>query len=324
MIRLTEFALRQKSVIILLAVGMLVAGLFSWGQLRQELLPDIELPFVTVITPLPGAGAEDVATQVTEPIERSLANVPRLKTFSSTSANSLSLVLAQFSFGTDIKETLAIVERQMGQLNLPQGSEPIVSSFDFNNQPVVVATIAAEEGADPVEAARIAREEIVPSLLGIEGVSTADLTGGATAILDIRLDPDAMADTGISLQQVQGRLFANDITIPSGAITEGGLRLPVSTQNRFTSVEELEELIVGARGGGGAAAPGSAPGGLAAKQSDTDAAPAGTLQEQSASIPMPLSARRPPKYPKNTETWLKKLTVSLSSTGKPYPLTIIN
>jgi len=98
MIRLTQFAVREKSVVILLAVGIFLAGIYSWGQLRQELIPDIELPFVTVITPLPGAGAEDVATQVTEPIERSMANVPRLETVQSTSSNSISLVFAQFDF----------------------------------------------------------------------------------------------------------------------------------------------------------------------------------------------------------------------------------
>ncbi|CAN5614368.1 efflux RND transporter permease subunit [soil metagenome] len=247
MIRLTQFAVREKSVIILLAVGLLLAGIFSWGQLRQELLPDIELPFVTVITPLPGAGAEDVATQVSEPIERSLANVPRLQTVQSTSANSLSLVFAEFSFGTDLKETLATVEQQVGQLQLPEGSQPQVSSFDFNNQPVVIATIGPVEGASPADAARIARAEVVPGLLGIEGVSTADLTGGPTPILDITLDPAAMADAGISLQQVQGVLLANQITIPTGAIEEGSLRLPVTTEHRFTSLEELGGLVVGAR-----------------------------------------------------------------------------
>ena len=247
MIRLTQFAVREKSVIILLAVGLLLAGVFSWGQLRQELLPDIELPFVTVITPLPGAGAEDVATAVTEPVERALANVPRLETVQSTSANSLSLVFAEFSFGTDLKETLATVEQQVARLQLPEGSQPQVSSFDFNNQPVIIATIGPVEGASPADAARIARGEVVPALLGIEGVSTADLTGGPTPILDITLDPAAMAETGISLQQVQGVLLANQITIPTGAIEEGSLRLPVSTEHRFTSVEALEGLVVGAR-----------------------------------------------------------------------------
>ena len=90
MIRLTQFAIREKSVIILLAVGVMIAGLFSWGQLRQELLPDIEFPFVTVITPVPGAGAEDVATQVTVPVEQAISNIPRRQTVQSTSGSSLS------------------------------------------------------------------------------------------------------------------------------------------------------------------------------------------------------------------------------------------
>ena len=247
MIRLTQFAVREKSVIILLAVGVLIAGLFSWNSLRQELLPDIEFPFVTIITPMPGAGAEDVAAQVTEPVEQAISNIPRLQTVQSTSGSSLSLVFAEFDFGTDLKETLTEVEQAVAQLDLPQGSEPQVSSFDFNSQPIVVATVGPIEGADPTEAAEIARREVVPALQGIDGVSTVDLTGGPTPILDIVLDPAAMAETGISLQQVQGLLFANQITIPSGAIDEAGLRLPVSTQHEFTSVEALESLIVGAR-----------------------------------------------------------------------------
>ncbi len=257
MIRLTQFALREKSVMILLAVGVFIGGLYSWGQLQQELIPDIELPFVTVIAPLPGAGAEDVATQVTEPIERALANVPRLETFQSTSSNSLSLVFAQFDFGTDLKETIDNVEAAVAQAELPEGVEPQVNSFDFSSQPVIVATVGPVEGADPNEAAAITRDEVVPALLGIEGVSTAELTGGATPILDIVLDPARMAEYGISLQQVQGILFANQITLPSGSIDEGDLRLPVSTEHRFTSIEALQSQIVGASAPGGAAGAGA-------------------------------------------------------------------
>ena len=290
MIRLTQFALREKSVMILLAVGIFLAGIYSWGQLQQELIPDIELPFVTVITPLPGAGAEDVASQVTDPIERSMANVPRLETMQSTSSNSLSLVFAQFDFGTDLKETIDNVESAVAQADLPEGIEPQVSSFDFASQPIIVATVGPVEGADPVEAAAITRDEVVPALLGIEGVSTAELTGGATPILDIVLDPAKMAEHGISLQQVQGILFANQITIPSGSIDEGSLRLPVSTEHRFDSIEALESQIVGASAPSGAMGaapagmPGAAPGGqpAAAPAASPGAAPAAVEGEPAA------------------------------------------
>jgi len=259
MSRLTQFALRQKSVVLLIAVGLFLSGLIAWGQLRQELLPDIELPIVTVISALPGAGAEDVAATVTEPVERALANVPRLEQLQSTSANSLSLVVAQFSFGTDLKETLSTIGTQLETATLPDGVDPRVTSLNLNDQPVIVATIAPAEGADPVEAARIAREIVAPEVRSLEGVSSADLSGGASAVLSIRLDPVKLADAGISVAQITGIIGANQITLPSGTIVEDGLRLPISTEHRFTSVEELENLIVGAKGmpAPGAGAPGA-------------------------------------------------------------------
>jgi HAE1 family hydrophobic/amphiphilic exporter-1 len=299
MIRLTRFAIREKSVIILLAVGVLLAGAYSWTSLRQELLPDIQLPFVTIITPVPGAGAEDVATAVTEPIEQAIANIPRLQTTQSTSGNSLSLVFAQFDFGTDLKETLASVDQAVGQLKLPEGSTPQVSSFDFASQPIVIATIGPVEGADPVAAAEVARTEVVPALEGIDGVSAVDLTGGATPVLDIVLDPAKMADAGVSLQQVQGLLVANQISIPGGAIDEAGLRLPVNAQHHFASIEELQSLIVGARApsaAGGTSGAGSSSGssgssgdGAAAGQGDSSALSglAGLAQALS-SLPTPV------------------------------------
>ena len=70
MSRLSEFAVAKRSVTLLLAGALFIAGIFAWGSLKQELLPDIEFPVITVIAPLPGTGAADVAEQVTKPIER--------------------------------------------------------------------------------------------------------------------------------------------------------------------------------------------------------------------------------------------------------------
>jgi HAE1 family hydrophobic/amphiphilic exporter-1 len=261
MIRLTQFAVREKSVVLLLAVGMFLSGIFAWGQLQQELLPDIELPIVTVIAALPGAGAEDVANQVTEPIERALSNVPRLEQLQSTSANSLSLVVAQFSFGTDLKETLSTIGTQLDTASLPETVDPRVTALNINDQPVVIATIGAAPGGDPVEASRIAREVILPEVRSLEGVSSADLSGGPTTVLNITLDPIKTAEAGIPLSQITGVIQANQITLPSGTITEDGIRLPISTEHRFTSVEELRNLIVGVKGMPATGAPGSgAPG----------------------------------------------------------------
>ncbi|MGD8682474.1 MAG: efflux RND transporter permease subunit [Chloroflexota bacterium] len=288
MIRLTRFSLRQQSVVILLAISVFIAGAYSWTTLKQELIPDIELPFVLVISPMPGAGAETVAGQVTEPLEQALVNVPRLEGRQSSSSNSMSMIFAEFDFGTDVKQAVDDVERAIGSATLPEDVDPTVVSFSIDQMPVVTATIGAAEGADPAVAAEIARHEILPRLQGIDGVSTAELTGGSTPALDIVLDPAAMAEHGVSLQQVQGILYANQITLPSGSITEADLRLPVSTVHDYISTAQLEAQIVGASGGAGASAGMGGSSGAAAptaNQSPDDASTAEAAGETAGDEP---------------------------------------
>ena len=124
MSRLSELAVSKRSVTLLLAAALFIAGISAWGSLKQELLPDIEFPVITVIAPYPGAGSADVADQVAVPIERAISGVPRLKTVQSTSANSIALVIAQFEYGTDVKEALASIEEGIADAGLPGTVEP--------------------------------------------------------------------------------------------------------------------------------------------------------------------------------------------------------
>ncbi len=270
MTRLSEFAVAKRSVTLLLAAALFVAGLLAWGSLKQELLPDIEFPVVTVIAPLPGTGAADVAEQVTKPIERAMAGVPRLESLQSTSANSLGLVVGQFAFGSDVKDIKATIEQNLQNAGLPAGVNPQVSTLNINSSPVIIASLAAtsDDGLD--EAARVAQEDIVPALLGIEGVGSVDVTGGVEQRVTVTLYPDKMAENGISLGQVTGVLAANNLTFPSGQITSDGTKIPVSTIGRIESLEEIEDMVVGvklpagAAAGGPPAGVGGAPGGAPA------------------------------------------------------------
>ena len=193
MSRLSELAVAKRSVTLLLAAALFIAGIAAWGNLQQELLPDIELPVITVIAPLPGAGAADVADQVTKPIERAISGAPRLQALQSTSANSIALVVAQFSFGTDIKETRALIEQNIQAANLPPSVDPTVAALNINPSPVIIASIAATTPDGLSEAARIAQTEIEPALLGIEGVASVDVSGGDEQQIAITLDPAKLA-----------------------------------------------------------------------------------------------------------------------------------
>jgi HAE1 family hydrophobic/amphiphilic exporter-1 len=245
--RLSRLAVSKRSVTLLLVGAIFVAGLSAWGSLQQELLPDIEFPVITVVAPYPGAGAADVAEQVAKPIERAISGVPRLETLQSTSANSIALVVAQFSFGTDVKETLATIQDNIARAGLPESVEPTSQALNINASPVVIASIAATSEGGLDEAAQIARTEIVPEILGLDGVARADLTGGLEQQVIVTLDADTLVDAGVSSQQVVGVLQANNLTLPSGQLPADGTTIPVSTIGRFESVEEVESLVVGYR-----------------------------------------------------------------------------
>jgi HAE1 family hydrophobic/amphiphilic exporter-1 len=255
MSRLSEFAVSKRSVTLLLAGALFFAGILAWGSLKQELLPDIEFPVITVIAPLPGAGAADVAEQVTKPIERAISGVPRLKALQSTSANSLALVIAQFSFGSDVKEIRAQIEQNLQNAGLPPTVSPQVSALNINASPVIIASVAATSPDGLARAAEITQNEIEPALLGLEGVGSVDVTGGEEQRVTITLDPEKMAANGITMAQITGVLAANNLTFPSGQVTTEGSRIPVSTIGHIGSVDEVKNLVVGVAmpvGAGGA------------------------------------------------------------------------
>lgn len=251
---ITRGAVGRRSVTLLLAAGLFVAGLLAWGSLKQELLPDVSFPVATVIAPYPAAGADDVENEVVEPIERAVQAVAGIDQVRSTSANSIGFVTAQFEYGTDIDEATASMEEAIAALDLPEGVAPQVSALDINASPVVVAAISSES-ASLTELGQIATDEIVPELEGISGVGAIELTGGLSDRVTITVDPAALARTGIGYQQIQGALAAANVTIPSGELPSENESIPVTTIGEITSVEQLRTVIVGVDQGGPAPVP---------------------------------------------------------------------
>ncbi len=245
MSRLTELAVSKRSVALLLAVALFIGGISAWGNLKQELLPDIALPIITVVASDPGAGASDVADQVSKPIERAISGVAGLQMVQSTSANSIALVVAEFSYGTDVKATQAAIAQNVAALKLPQAVTPQVTALDINASPVIIASISGSGPNGLATAAQVAAAEVVPALQGLDGVASVDLAGGLASRLVVTLDPTKMAAAGISIDQVEGVLSANNLTLPAGQLSDGSSRIPVSTSGSLTTVGQISGLVVG-------------------------------------------------------------------------------
>ena len=153
MTRLTQLAVGRRSVTLLLAAALFIAGISAWGSLKQELLPDVSFPIVSVVAPYPGVGAADVTEQVTKPIERAVSGVPGVTQLQSTSANSLAFVVAQFDYGVNLDDAVATIEENIRSAALPAGVDPTVGAFNFNAAPVIVASVSADGSTDLARAA---------------------------------------------------------------------------------------------------------------------------------------------------------------------------
>ncbi len=278
MSRLSAFAISKRSVVLLLAIAVFGGGFYAWSNLKQELLPDIALPVISVIAPYPGVGAADVTDQVTKPIEHAISGIPRLERTQSTSANSISLVVAQFSYGTDVKEARASIEQNLQSAGLPQGVNPTVTALDINASPVIIASIGADGPDALATVGNVVRTDVVPALQGLDGVGSVDVAGGLEQRVMVTLDPAKLAADGISAQQVSGVLQANNLTLPAGQLPQAGTNVPVSATSSFTSLDQIRGLIVGFRSPPSAAGSNGAP---AALPTPVTIADLGTVDEVS-------------------------------------------
>jgi len=244
---ITEISLKKASVTLLIAIALVAGGIYAALNINQELMPDINLPFITVITIQPGASPRDIETDVTARVEGAIANTPGLDELISISAENMSVVAAQFDFGADMEQAEQEISRALNTVTLPaDAGTPRVSRLNINQMlPVVQVSLSSKTGLDTAELEQVARTALVPQIERIDGVQSVDVIGGVGRQIDIVLDMARMAELNLSTHQIAGILQASNISIPSGTVgTDEGL-LPLRTVSQLTSLQDIQDLLVG-------------------------------------------------------------------------------
>src|SRR4051812_32581661 len=260
---LTKAALNRIAVVLLIALFVVVGGVVAVTQLRSELLPNIDIPTVSVFTVYPGAAPDDVLRDVTQPLERAVAGTTGLKTTTSSSNDNVSIVSLEFEYGTDMEKAQQRVQDLVTRVTLPaQAQRPTVSRFNFSDIPAVAYTLnTSETGADALSnLRRDATAILLPELQSIDGVNSVSVGGGSNRQVIITLDEKKLAEHGLTASQVTGVLQANNITFPSGTIVSEGQSVPVVVGHEFTSLEDLRTIVVGMQMPAGAGGAGEYPG----------------------------------------------------------------
>ncbi len=243
--KLPQISVNRPVSIAMLFLGILIFGMVSLFQLPLDLMPNLELPVMTVITVYPGASALEVEKQVSKKIEQYLAGTEDLKNITSVSNENVSFVQLEFNWGTNLDNAANNARDMLDMMSrhLPDGArKPIIYRISSAMAPVLVYSITAKENYFGLN--QIMEDDIVTPLRKIKGVASNIEIAVPEREIKINTDPLQLKEYGVSINTIATVLKAENITIPGGNINTGKNDLSVSIPGEFESLEDIENCAI--------------------------------------------------------------------------------
>ena len=188
------FSVKKPLTVYVVALAILILGVVAYVKMTPDLMPNMDYPYVIVVTSDPGASPESVEAEITKPLEKALATLDQLKTIQSSSRNSVSMVVMEFenganmdSLGIDIQQQVTSVQGQWDD----SVSSPYILKVNPSMIPVMVAAISSEMDVDQLS--DFVEDELSAKLTGITGVASVEITGTVERQLHVVLDAEKMA-----------------------------------------------------------------------------------------------------------------------------------
>jgi HAE1 family hydrophobic/amphiphilic exporter-1 len=279
---LTKISLRNRSIVTLAVVAVIIVGFFAISSLKEELIPNLKFPYLTVVTLDTGTSPSDVERTITTPLEQAIKAGSGIKEYDSFSNEGMSLITVQYEFGTDMQAREAEVQQAVSgvQQALPQGAQaPQVAALNFATFPVV--QLAVSSSLPPQELATLLGTQVVPRLQAIPGVQAVTLSGIQTMQLQIVLRPQRVLALGVSPATIMSAVQQANLTSGAGAVTSGSIVYPVTVTSSARTVAAFKRLVVSPAAGSTTATLGGAAAG-AAGDTTMGAAAAGQAATTSA------------------------------------------
>lgn len=189
-----KFAVKHPVTTIMMMMLILLLGFVSLSGLKMDLMPKLNPPVLAVLSNYSGAGPQEVNEMVSKPVEEIVSTTQGLKSMQSRSSSNVSLIIAQFDWGTDISEIREDLESKLGRLQFPEGIDrPMIVKFDPTMMPLMQFTVSNGEGVGRVQ--ELVDDELIPQLQNIEGVANISVAGGFEEEISVKLSAEKLKET---------------------------------------------------------------------------------------------------------------------------------
>ncbi len=247
--KLPEISVRRPVTTVMVFAAITLLGCVAFFKLNLDLLPDIEPPAVSVITPYPGASATDVESEVTKYLEDHLSTTPDLDRLESKSKDNIAIVNCIFNWGTDLDVAVNDIREKidLAKPDLADGAkEPFIFKFSSSMVPVLIMTVAAQESSPDLY--RIVDKQIADPLKRVSGVGAVVYIGGRERQINVHFDREAIEAYHLSIRQVRKVLAAENLNLPVGTAKIGRNELQIRVAGRYRNAAEIANTVIGSDG----------------------------------------------------------------------------
>jgi len=239
-----RFSLNNKFALWIMTIIVVAAGLYAGLTMKQETIPDINVPVISVTTIYPGAAPDEVAEQVTRPIEQRLRNLNGVDLLQSMSMENVSSLFIQYDYEKDMKEALEEAREAVDSVKLPEGaSKPTLSRITINAFPVLAVSVSSDT-LSLEELTAVIEEDLRPSLEGLDGVSEVQISGQYVREVILTWKEDKLAEYGLSKDTVQGIIQGSVLKAPLGLFEMENTQKNIVVDGGVRSLEDLRNLAI--------------------------------------------------------------------------------
>ncbi len=229
----------------LIFVAVMIIGIFSYLKLPIDQFPEMEPPYVSIMTSYPGSNAAEIETNVSKLLENSLNSVDGLKEVTSTSKDNISLVTLEFEWGYDLDEAVNDIRSSIDMVydNLPDGvSRPLIFKFNTSSMPIMQYAITADESYSGLE--KILDDNMINVLNRIDGIGNLSLSGAPKRYVYIDLDPQKLDAYNLSVEAVGQAVSGNNLNLASGSVKMGKEQYQLRVQSEYVESREIKDIVI--------------------------------------------------------------------------------